>query len=139
MSSIRAEASLSSLPTIRDYVLSTARQAGIKGEVPPKLDLVLEEVLVNVASHAYGSSHGEVEVECSVQDNPGSESRTFCLEMRDWGTYFDPLETDAPDTTSNIDERPIGGLGLLLVTTLTDLCSYTRQGDMNVLTLCFNV
>ena len=139
MSTIRAKADLSSLPTSRDYVLSTARQAGITGEVPPKLDLVLEEVLVNVASHAYGSGRGEVEVECMVQDNPDSGSRTFCLELRDWGTYFDPLEADTPDTTANIDERPIGGLGLLLVTTLTDHCSYTRQGDMNILTLCFNV
>ena len=139
MAVIRTIADLSSLPAIRDYVLATASQAGITGDVPPKLDLVLEEVLVNVANYAYGSDSGDIEVECTVQENPDSDSRTFCFELRDWGSYFDPLEADMPDTTIGIDERPIGGLGLLLVTTLSDHCAYTRQGTMNILTLCFNV
>lgn len=136
MTAIRAKADLSSLPVIRDYVLSTASQANLTGDIPPKLDLVLEEVLVNVANHAYGPHGGDVEVECSVQEN--GEARTFCFELRDWGTYFDPLAAEKPDTSAGIDERPIGGLGLLLVTTLADDCQYHRQGDMNVLTLCFN-
>jgi len=139
MSTIRAKADLASLPIIRDYVLNIAHQAKITGEVPPKLDLVLEEVLVNVSNHAYGPHGGDVEVTCTVMANPDSDSRTFCFEMRDWGSYFDPLSADKPDTTASIDERQIGGLGLLLVTTLADDCAYTRQGDMNILTLCFNV
>jgi len=137
MPSIRAKADISSLPAIRDYVLNIAREADIKGDVPPKLDLVLEEVLVNVANHAYGKHGGEIEVDCSVKET--SDSRTFCFQMRDWGIYFDPLNVDKPDTTADIDERPIGGLGLLLVTTLADDCQYTRHDDMNILTLSFNV
>jgi len=139
MPSIRAKADLSSLPTIRDYVLNIAHQANVKGDVPPKLDLVLEEVLVNVATHAYGVHGGDIEVKCSVNETSDSDSRTFCFEMRDWGNYFNPLEADKPDTNADIDERPIGGLGLLLVTTLADDCRYTRQGNMNILTLSFNV
>ncbi|MBI9079450.1 MAG: ATP-binding protein [Pseudodesulfovibrio sp.] len=139
MPTIRAKANLESLPVIRDYVLNVAHQAKITGEVPPKLDLVLEEVLVNVASHAYGPDGGDVEVTCTVIDTPDSDSRIFRFEMRDWGSHFNPLKTDMPDTTADIDDRQIGGLGLLLVTTLADKCEYTRQGDMNVLTLFFNV
>lgn len=139
MATVRAKADLSSLPAIRDYVLCTAREAGVTGDVPPKLDLVLEEVLVNVSDHAYNNSQGDIEIECMVKENPDSEVRTFCFEMRDWGNYFNPLEAEKPDITADIDERPIGGLGLLLVTTLSDDCAYTRQGNMNILTLCFNI
>jgi len=139
VATIRTRADLSSLPAIRDYVLEAAAQANITGEVPPKLDLVLEEVIVNVANHAYDHQGGEVEVECSVRQSPDSDSPSFCLQVRDWGPPFDPLKADMPDTTIGIDERPIGGLGLLLVISLANDCTYTRQDDMNILTLCFNV
>lgn len=137
MAAIRARADLSSLPLIREYVLDTAAAAGLHGDIPPKLDLVLEEVLVNVANHAYGPNGGDVEVHCSIKKTDTGD--TFCFEMRDWGTYFDPLEAEKPDTTADIDDRPIGGLGLLLVTTLADDCTYARQGEMNLLSLCFNI
>jgi len=138
MPTIRARASLDSLPAIREYVLKVADDAGIHGEIPPKLDLVLEEVLLNVADHAYGPEGGDVEVECSATGEPGSEGRTFNLTLRDWGMYFDPVSADMPDTSAGIDERPIGGLGLLLVTTLADSCEYSRQENMNVLSVTFN-
>lgn len=138
MAGIRAKADISSLPLIRDYVLGIAADAGLTGDIPPKLDLVLEEVLVNVANHAYGPHGGDVEVECAVREEADGSS-TFCFDMRDWGGYFDPVSAEKPDTTAGIDERPIGGLGLLLVTTLADKCDYTRQGDMNLLSLCFKI
>jgi sigma-B regulation protein RsbU (phosphoserine phosphatase) len=39
------------------------------------------------------------------------------------------------DTTLSAEERPIGGLGIHLVTQLMDSINYERKDNMNVLTL----
>ena len=48
----------------------------------------------------------------------------------DDGPPFDPTRAPAPDVTLSIDERPTGGLGVLIVMGLTT-CSYARVGDRN--------
>lgn len=133
MSALRATADLSSLHPMRDHALAHARKSGLSIELEPKLDLVLEEILVNVASHAYGGEAGEVELECEVTNDE------FCCTVRDWGIPFNPLAQDEPDTTQPLNERPIGGLGLLFVTTMPNSCSYRRNGEANELTFCFSL
>lgn len=130
MPPLTAPATLSSLPLIRDYVLSKALDSHVP-PTRPKIDLVLEEVIVNIANHAYGNQPGDIEVECCVSGT------SFCCKIRDWGVEFNPLAAAHPDTKADIDHRSIGGLGLLFVTDMTDGCSYERMENMNELTLCF--
>lgn len=132
MAAISAKAELASLPVIRDYVLGKARDADIPIALEPRLDLVLEEVLVNVATHAYGGSAGAVEVECA----PTPEA--FCCTVRDWGTPFDPLAQEKPDLATELEERKIGGMGLTLLSTMASECRYVRNGNANELTFCFS-
>ncbi|MBU4192702.1 MAG: ATP-binding protein [Proteobacteria bacterium] len=124
---------LSSLPLVREFVLSEAAQAGVALAATPRIDLVLEEALVNVAHHAYGGKEGRFEVECAVSD------ATFCCLIRDWGTPFNPLTPPRPDISASVQERAVGGLGILFVTTMSDACSYARTGDANELTVCFSL
>jgi len=99
----------------------------------PKLDLVLEEILVNVTNHAYGGKSGKVEIDCFIR------SDFFCVTVRDWGTAFDPLSVDESNLPTDIDLRKIGGVGLLLVTTMSDSCTYERKNDANELTFCLSL
>ncbi|QJB56700.1 ATP-binding protein [Pseudodesulfovibrio sp. zrk46] len=124
-------ADLAMLPGIRDYVLAHAREAGLTTPMEPRLDLVLEEILVNVAKYAYNGDSGNVDVDCAVTDN------TFCVTVRDRGVPFNPLEGDTPEFSTDVDERRIGGVGILLVTHMADRCSYERVDDTNELTFCF--
>ncbi len=133
MTAFKATADLASLPAIRDFVLGKAKEANIPITLEPKLDLVLEEVLVNIATHAYEGKAGDIEVECTAAPD------AFCCSVRDKGAPFNPLQAEAPDLTTDIDARPIGGLGLMFVTTMSDDCTYTRDGDANVLTFCFSL
>jgi anti-sigma regulatory factor (Ser/Thr protein kinase) len=128
-----ATTDLACLPRVRDHVLPLARAAGLPETAVPKLDLVLEEVLVNVALHAYKGDQGEFEVDCATRDN------LFCCTVRDWGEPFNPLTAPRPDTSGTIDQRHVGGLGILFVTTMTDGCSYARIAKANELTLCFSI
>jgi len=88
--------------------------------------LVLEEVLMNVIS--YGAGGGAVP---HVQLNMAQQDGTLSMEIADNGIAFDPLQLPAPDLDAEIDDRPIGGLGIFLVRELMDSVTYRRDGDWN--------
>ena len=49
-----------------------------------------------------------------------------------------PIQKEKADVSLTAEERPIGGLGLLLVRELMDSINYEREGNSNVLTLRIN-
>ena len=51
---------------------------------------------------------------------------------------FDIFETAKPDTTLSIEDREIGGLGILLVNELMDEVAYKRRNNTNVVRLIMN-
>ena len=133
MAVLRVKADLSSLPAVRDHVQESAGRAGLPTGTGQKIDLVIEEILVNITNHAYRGEGGPLEVECVVRD------RAFCCTLRDWGPPFNPLEADAPTLDQPLDDRPVGGLGIFLATTMPDTCSYLRRDETNELTFCFSL
>lgn len=55
--------------------------------------------------------------------------------MEDDTPSFDPLKVEAPDVTAELADRPVGGLGLLLVRELMDSVQYEQREGRNRLTL----
>ena len=93
--------------------------------------LALEEAFVNICHHAYIDGAGDIEISCQL------ENEAFVLEIADKGKSFDMLSLPAPDTTLDIEDRPIGGLGILLIRTLSNSADYRRDDDRNVLRMVF--
>lgn len=90
--------------------------------------LIAEEVACNTIDHGYDAGrHGELVVE--IGRRPGALE----LEFRDDGRPFDPLAAPPPELHADIDERPVGGLGLHLVRELAQSLSYMREEPYNVL------
>ncbi|WP_419786937.1 ATP-binding protein [Pseudodesulfovibrio sp.] len=133
MAVLSVTAELSSLPKLREYILEQARLADLPEGTDQKIDLVLEELLVNIANHAYRHQGGPLEVDCFQR------GKSFCCLLRDWGPPFNPMEAGKPDVGQDIMDRPIGGLGIFLATTMPDHCSYERLGNANELTFCFHL
>ncbi len=131
MQRLRLPAQLASLERFREFVDQAARAANAGPEVLLKIELVLEELLVNHVSHAYGSGEGDSEVVCSCR--PGF----FCVEVVDEAAPFDPLQQASPDVTLAPGERPIGGLGIFMVRSLADEIHYRREAGRNVITVGF--
>lgn len=94
------------------------------------LRLALEEAVVNVINYAY--PRGE---KGSIRVYANSDRREVRLTVVDEGVPFDPTAALSADTTLDAQQRPIGGLGILLTRKLTDSVSYTRTEGRNVLTL----
>ncbi len=133
LKALRLPAVLESLDALQKFVSQEALACMLSNQRQSKLQLALEEVLVNVINHGSGGrADGWVEVACGLRD-----STLFCVEVRDNGAAFNPLEQDAPDLSESLEERGVGGLGIFLVRKMTDRITYRRVADSNVLTLCF--
>jgi len=125
MDSIILPATQDSLPAIRNYVFSTCSESALPEGLASKIDLVLEELIVNVCCYAYGNNKGNVTVVCR------NENHKISLTISDRGMPFNPLENAAPEIHADIDQRKIGGLGIYLVKEMVDDIRYERNGDTN--------
>jgi len=125
-------ARLDALPALSEFVTTRAAAGGLSKELLAKVELVVEEIFTNQVRHAYRGQGGDVEVECS-QTDPGA----FCVRFTDWGPPFDPRQYPPPDTKLPLDQREPGGLGLHLVRNMASAFDYRREGDRNVVTVCF--
>ena len=131
--SMRLPARLESLEPLRLFVDGEAAKA-LEPAMLSKVELALEEALVNVFGYAYPEGSGDVEVACPL---PG-EHGAFALRITDWGGPYDPLTQAAePDLTAGIDERIPGGLGVFFIKSVTSHARYERIDGANVLTLGF--
>lgn len=137
--SLRIPASLEHLPQARAFVNSRSREFGLPAELGDKLDLVLEELLVNVGSYAYPGGSGELEIRCTLEGIVDRQASFFCLCLRDWGVAFDPLSISEREHHDSIDDMEVGGLGITLIRHMVDECTYRRVGDMNEFRACFVV
>jgi serine/threonine-protein kinase RsbW len=97
--------------------------AGVDNRVAHHVALILDELLTNVATH--GASLAPVSVRLSVLTD------RVTGEVIDRGGCFDPRQAPVPDLSAGIDERPIGGLGLLLIRRVTDGFDHERIDDRN--------
>ena len=60
-----------------------------------------------------------------------SEAGRVTVDVVDDGIPFDPTAAAAPDTSLEVEDRDVGGLGVHLVRKLMDEVAYRRDGDRN--------
>lgn len=125
-------AQVQSVRVFHQFVRGGAAVIGMASADMDKLDLVLEEILVNIARYAYEGGPGEVEVGYSAQGD------TLLVEVTDRGRSYNPLEAaPAPDLTLGLADRPIGGLGVLLVKQIVGSLTYRHQDGQNTVSFRF--
>jgi serine/threonine-protein kinase RsbW len=130
---LRLPAELASLESITEFVRAGARDAAVPEHDFGDLELILEEVVVNVFRYAYPEDQpGTIAVGCSVDPAEGLH-----VQVRDRGRAYNPLDAPIPDLTLDIEDRPIGGLGVFLVRHLADSVTYRRENGENVLSFHF--
>lgn len=96
------------------------------------MTLALDELITNVVEHGKPPVPAEQTVNVHLWLEPG----WLHAELVDTGQAFDPF-TNAmpPDIAAELDDRPIGGLGVHFVRTLIDRTDYRRTGNHNVIRL----
>lgn len=101
-------------------------------EVPSKskfqLDLVLEEIFVNIVNYSKTES---IKVTSQICDSP----LKIIIKFIDNGIEFNPLEQEDNNVHLELEEKPIGGLGLILIKNNVDEISYKYYNNENHLTI----
>jgi len=127
-------ATLDAIATVLEQFESFAESHALDDIVRRQSLLVLDDLLNNVASYAYGSEpngDGSQDIEVRAELAP----TRLVLTISDEGVPFNPFGTNAPDVQASIEARDIGGLGIHLVRTIMDEVDYRRRAGRNVVTV----
>ena len=122
--SLRLRGELSELERLAAAVAEIGQ--GLPGETLRQVELAAEELVTNVIAHNAGAAD-PIEVELTVGGG------RFTLRVSDGGAPFDPLAHPDADVHAPIEERKVGGLGLMLVRRLMDEVQYERRDGRNVI------
>ena len=100
--------------------------AGTDGKTVAAILNVTDEIASNIVNYS-GAQDYTVTVERGAD--------RLRLRFSDAGRPYNPLSHVDPDTHADLQDRPVGGLGLVVVKRLADRVTYAREGDRNVLTV----
>jgi len=125
---ISFQASLNSLDFVLKWVRSYTHIAGLSLQESRKIEIALEEAIVNVIHYAYHDAGGGVELACLVEP-----SRVEFI-LKDEGPPFNPIE-QVVERELTLENKKEGGLGILLMRHYMDKIIYKREKSYNVLTL----
>lgn len=124
------DASDTGFETAMDFIRECLEKNDADPNAIMQISISFEEMFINVAHYAYS------------QDAPGKalvgfglQERTAIIEIRDSGLPFNPLEKEDPDLTLPAEDRPIGGLGILMTKKMMDELSYEYSSGQNILTM----
>lgn len=124
------QARLEKLKGALTWVRCQVEDIGFSHSDVRKIELALEEALVNIILYAYKNSKGIVEISFSH-----SPSRIEFI-IKDKGPSFNPLKHSLNiDLDAPLEERKEGGLGIAMIRQNMDEVRYERVGSYNLLTL----
>ena len=94
------------------------------------MQVALDEVLTNITNYAYtDKAEHQIRIRFELLDN------VLEAVIEDDGAPFDPLAITAPDVSTPLRERRVGGVGIHFVRSLMDEVAYDRTGERNRLVL----
>lgn len=129
--SITVEAAMEHLEEVLHFVRRKLKKT--EGRMQDRLvvEIIVEELFTNIASYAYGENTGRVTVECRISQ----EASEVMVVFTDRGMPYNPLEHEDPDTRASIEEREIGGCGILMAKKMMDDVQYEFRDGKNILTI----
>jgi anti-sigma regulatory factor (Ser/Thr protein kinase) len=98
-------------------------------ELSLKLHLALEELLLNLVHHTTLTEEDTATVTLEKSND------LLTMTIIDSSAEFNPLTVTEPDLSLDLEDRPIGGLGIHLIKQNTESVSYQRSNDQNILQL----
>ncbi len=118
------------VPQLAEFVDEVCAMLNFDMPTNMQLNLAMEEAVVNVMNYAYPKgTTGNIHIEAEAND------KRLKFTISDDGMPFDPTTRRPVDITQAAEERPIGGLGIHLITQIMDSINYEHRDNKNILTL----
>ena len=124
-------AEIESIPHVTAWIDEALERLDCSMKAQMQIDVAIDEIFSNIARYVYPDKCGFVTIQHSFEE----ASRLFSFTFIDQGIPFDPLKHEDPDTSLDIPDRAIGGLGILLVKKTMDEISYHYRDGRNILRL----
>jgi len=119
------------LPRLAEEIGLFAEANALSGRDAMQLDLAVEEIVSNAIKYGFDQGDirdGAIDISLSLKDG------RLAIRVRDQGHAYNPLvQAPEPDLGANMEDRPIGGLGVHIVKAVMSDLKYTRCGNWNVL------
>jgi anti-sigma regulatory factor (Ser/Thr protein kinase) len=132
-------ATLDSLTPIREFLINIGESVGLDKKKSYKLCLAVDEIATNIINYGYtkaGIENGEIEIITFT------DKKRLNVILEDKAIPFNPLIFMTPsqeDLSVPLEERPIGGLGIMLARDSVDEFNYNYTDGKNRNILCINL
>jgi anti-sigma regulatory factor (Ser/Thr protein kinase) len=118
---------LSDIAQVQTEFQAFWREQKLNETVLQKMCIVIDEVLTNIIKYSYEDSDiHHIEFSSIIEED------RLSLRFVDDGLVFNPLLKEYPGQPVDIDDRPIGGLGIHLMKSLADDIIYERRESKNI-------
>ncbi len=134
MKEITVAATIENILTVTDFVEAYLKSYACPPKAQTEINIAIDELFGNIAKYAYGAEGGQATVRIEKLENPTA----VCITFIDNGMQYDPLSRPDPDTTLNLEDREIGGLGIYMVKKSMDAISYEYKNGKNILKITKN-
>ena len=124
--SLQAAPELESIPKVCQFLEQTLEEQGAPMKAIAQVNIAADEIFSNIARY---SGAAAAQVDCEIM------AGRAVIRFVDDGQPYDPTGQPEPDITLPVEEREIGGLGILMVRRTMDEVSYEYEAGRNVLTI----
>ena len=131
MKEITIEATPENVDRAIEMVDEVLEEYGCGKSTQMEINVAVDELFSNIAHYAYDPGTGYATVQVDIIQEPLTAKITFV----DSGKPYDPLAKADPDITQSIEERPIGGMGIMIVKKSMDAVDYEYKDGKNILTI----
>ena len=94
----------------------------------------MDELFTNTVNYGFDD-----DLEHTIDISLGYDGQRMQITIIDDGNPFDINQAENPDLNIPLDQKDVGGLGILLVRQFVDEISYARDKNKNIIMLTKNI
>lgn len=129
MEKITLDATIENIGVVTDFIDAKLEEAGCGMKAEMQINIVIDEIFSNIAKYGYASGKGDATVTVDILQDPLRAEIQFINS----GEPYDPLAQEDPDIHASLDDRPMGGLGILIIKKTMDEVTYENKDGQNIL------
>ena len=115
---------------VRTFIEETCARAAVRRRDCLRLTLLIEELFTNTVVHGHGRD-SDAPVRLALTVTPPA----IAVEYEDTARPYNPFASVyTPGETEDVEQRPVGGLGITLVTTMAEDIGYASRDGWNRIT-----
>ena len=127
---LELSAQLENIEVVVDALMDYTKACNFDDKAAKEMALAVCEAVTNIITHALGTDPAR-----QFRVFFGSTDKSLVIRLEDEGPVFDPQELAPVDLNAPLAQRPIGGLGWILIRKTCDSARMERIASTNILTL----